>query len=141
MPSFEEHVAKATANIDFLESFAFKKANDWAITVMFYTALHIMEAIIWKKTNYLRQHDQNFDIDIHCPNHSCRERVVKELFPEIHFQYTQLSKSAHDGRYKVYKFKDQAVICNIENYFKPIIIFFNQFAITEKINKNITCKI
>lgn len=106
MPNFEDHVKQATANIQFLESFIYARSNDWAITVMFYSALHITEALIWKKANLKRSQENNYDYDIHCPNHDKRARTVKELIPEIHFQYLQLEKAAHNSRYKVYRFRN-----------------------------------
>ena len=105
MPAFNEHAYQAQHNIDFLKQFILKHANDWAITIMFYSAVHIAEAMICKKVFI-----DNRDFNAHCSNHGERERVIKELFPEYHFQYTQLSKSAHDGRYKVYRFTEKCDI-------------------------------
>jgi hypothetical protein len=134
MPNFEEHFKKAQSNIEFLKTFAFQRANDWAVTVMFYTVLHATEAIIFKKANYLIHQENENDFDIHCKNHDDRERAVKALMNEIHYHYTQLSKAAHDGRYKVYNIKDKAVIVNHDAYFVPIIDFFNEFAKSNKID-------
>jgi hypothetical protein len=141
MPALDEHISQAISNVDFLQPFVYKKSNDWAVTVMFYTALHIVEAVIWKKVNNLRQNQNNYDYEIHSPNHDYRERVVRELLPEIHFSYTQLSKAAHDGRYKVYKFKNQTVSFHINSYFIPIVDFFNKFAADEALNRNISCNL
>jgi hypothetical protein len=129
MPAFNEHAYQAQHNIDFLKQFILKHANDWAITIMFYSAVHIAEAMICKKVFI-----DNRDFNAHCSNHGERERVIKELFPEYHFQYTQLSKSAHDGRYKVYRFTEKNVIFHRDKYFIPIIQCFNDFCTNYSLN-------
>jgi len=104
---------------------------------MFYTVLHIAEAIVWKKANILIHEKNDSSFDIHCKNHDDRERTIKSLIPQIHFEYTQLAKAAHNGRYKVYKFRNEEVVTHHDSYFKPIVDYYNSFAQSLKIDKQL----
>jgi hypothetical protein len=140
MPSSKEHFEKAQSNLCFLESFALKKANDWAITIMFYTSLHLVEALIFQEVNRLKRDEDNWDYEIHSRNHDHRERQLKSLFNEIHFQYSELSKSADDGRYKIHRFRTEEVVFHYNNYFKPIVKFFNEYFANTELKYSIVLK-
>jgi|WetSurMetagenome_2_1015567.scaffolds.fasta_scaffold188186_1 hypothetical protein len=127
MPSSKEHIDQATKNLQFLESFILKASNDWAITVMFYTSLHIAEALIFQEANRKRYEENIWDYEIHSTNHDHRERQIKGLFKEIHYYYSELSTGATDGRYKIYRFRNEEVIDHFDNHFTPIVDFFNKY--------------
>jgi len=46
MSSFQNHNEHCHHNLTFLSSFFLKNFNDWAITVMFYTSVHMVEAVL-----------------------------------------------------------------------------------------------
>ena len=47
MAFFDEHVAQAKSNLQFLETVnqAIRNYYDWQVTICFYTAVHLAEAI------------------------------------------------------------------------------------------------
>ncbi len=65
MANFDEHINHSKKNLDYLSkiNFHINERWDWQVTVCFYTALHLMNAHIVKKTlkNYL-SHNQVEDI-------------------------------------------------------------------------------
>jgi len=132
MPTFEQHFDQATRNNKFLDSFFLKDFHDWSMTVMFYTSLHLIEGLMYKEVNRLRNENNWGYLELDCTNHDERERQVKDILKEIHFSFTQLRKFAHDGRYKVYCFRPTEIFNAYSNHFKPIVDFFNLYC--EKYN-------
>lgn len=126
MPPINKHISQAQSNISFLNSFFLQYANDWAITVMFYSSLHAVEAMIFCEASQ-RSVRNDFEYELHSKTHDHRERQVKGLFPDIHSAYLELSQVADNARYKVYKFRPDEVTFNFQNYFKPIVEFFNSY--------------
>lgn len=133
MPSFDQHLSQANHNFSFLQSFFLKQSNDWAITVTFYTSVHLVEGLINKESNRLRNEEDNFDYEIDCSTHDKRESQVKSLFNEIHFAFSELRKSASKGRYKIYNFRNNEVTADFNNHFIPIADFFNRYCTRYKI--------
>ncbi len=115
MPSFKEHSEHSRHNLAFLESFFLNRFNDWAITVMFYTSVHIVESILDK--NYF----------IHSQNHGERSDNLAKLkltaFPEK--AYRVLKKEANDSRYKRYKVCSWEIHLIFKEYFLKLVKWFN----------------
>jgi len=115
MPSFEDHSEHSRHNLAFLESFFLSRFNDWAITVMFYTGVHIVESIL----------DKNYSI--HSKNHEERSGNLAELkltaFPEK--AYRALEKEAKNSRYKRYKACGWEIHRIFREYFQKLVKWFN----------------
>lgn len=58
MPERTEHLSKYTHNKEFLKCPAFEEINntDWAIVVVFYSALHLIEAFFAGNDLHFREH-------------------------------------------------------------------------------------
>ena len=90
MPSRDEHLEQARHNTKFratIDKVAFK---DWTATVIFYTAIHYIDAVLATKGN------------IHPSNHPTRDQAVAastELKP-IYTHYAKLKNTSYNARYK-----------------------------------------
>ena len=130
MPPSEQHIQQAIHNLDFLTSFYKGHLyNDWAFTVGFYSALHILENVIFvkKKLTYRSKEltiehadelptcaskenipaPQNFDTPI--SPHQFRNILVQENFPDIAEFYMLLYRQSRTARYKRYQFTNNDV--------------------------------
>lgn len=117
-----EHIDKAKKNLNFLSLF-FKKpdTNDWAVTVSFYAALHVVEAAIFKnkKVKFNGNEHQIVDSEslkrlitlgnVSTPplftnnsTHEVRKFIVIENFPAISGDYQMLYKDSFQARYYKY---------------------------------------
>jgi len=133
VPTFAEHSEKAKQNYKFLNSFIFKTAHDWSMTVMFYTIVHLSEALIFHAVNKLKKTGSRGHYEIHCRTHDQRERQIKELLPTFHEPLDYLRKTSHDGRYKIYKFRPGEVLVAYNNYYKPFVSNFNGYCLNNQI--------
>ncbi len=87
MPNRREHLAKADANAETLASIAAERSSpEWAITVAFYRAVHLVEA--WSALR-----------DRHHRNHRRRNETVNRLLPEIAADYGELYEASRVARY------------------------------------------
>jgi len=113
MPSFHDHYEHSRHNLAFLDSFFLERFNDWSMTVMFYTGVHIAEAILDK------------DCSIHSQSHQERTGNLKKLasFPEI--AYKVLEREAHNSRYKKYKISTWEAHRIFKEYFQKLVEWFN----------------
>jgi len=113
MPSFREHGEHSRHNLAFLNSFFLKHSNDWAVTVMFYASVHMVESILEKEHT------------IHCRNHTERTGNLPKLpsFPTN--AYKALERSAHDSRYKSYKVYDWEAHRIFKDHFLALVRWFN----------------
>jgi hypothetical protein len=134
MASFSDHVEHAQHNIAFLESFIFKTANDWALTVMFYTGVHICEALIYNEFRENLKQGITNDFPQDCNDHRTRDSAIHKLFyykssDGVKFckSCSTLMKSAHDARYKIFKIRKLEVFNKYSVYFIPLIGFFNSY--------------
>lgn len=131
MPSGNQHVQQATHNIDFLASFyKSNKFNDWAITVGFYSALHIFENAIFTKKQLVYQGNpitiehaddlpdcasqqkipppQNLSSTPITP-HKFRNILIQENFTDVADFYMLLYRQSRTSRYKKFMFSDNEV--------------------------------
>ncbi|HSQ42064.1 MAG TPA: hypothetical protein VLM37_07285 [Fibrobacteraceae bacterium] len=113
MPTFGEHGAHSRHNLAFLDTFFLSQSNDWAVTVMFYTAVHIVESILGK------------DHDIHCRKHQERSAYLEKLSGFPCNAYKLLERNAHDSRYKGYKVFDWEVHLWFKERFIPLVVWYN----------------
>lgn len=131
MPSGSQHIQQASHNIDFLSSFyKSRKYNDWAITVGFYAALHILENAIFIKKQLTYQGKlitiEHADDLPDCASqqkipppknlsstpitpHKFRNILVQENFPDVADFYMLLYRQSRTSRYKKYQFSDNEV--------------------------------
>ncbi len=114
MPNDVQHISHAKHNYAFLHSFYNNyHFNDWSVTVCFYIAVHIVEAVIFniKKislggNSYTIDHSeqlmQNFSHQI--SYHQVRANIVRDNFPSISHWYRMLYNDSKTARYKSYSF-------------------------------------
>ncbi|MCQ2286132.1 MAG: hypothetical protein MJZ76_04580 [Bacteroidales bacterium] len=99
-----------------MASFLLTHSNDWAITVMFYAAVHAMEAVLGKQ-------------NIHTQNHQSRKAELEKLnidgLEVALSKYKILERKAHDSRYTDYKIYDWEVHRTYKDLLMKIIIWFN----------------
>ncbi len=83
-----DHKDKADHNQRFLESIDQKTYSDWAVTVCFYKAVHVVEML--------------FAIDgKHSDNHRDRHDILKREHVDIWMEYLPLYAQSRRARYKV----------------------------------------
>lgn len=86
-------------------------APDWAITVMFYTILHLFEAFLADR----RQ--------IHLKRHKDRHRYFRRNFPNLWVSYERLYNACENARYEVAHLDPSSANFYIElrnNHYLPI---------------------
>ena len=87
MPSRDQHLAKADANRALLESVAVARSSpEWAITIAFYQAVHVVEAWAALRSQHHRSHRRR------------SETVNRELSP-ISEDYAELYEASRTARY------------------------------------------
>ncbi|MBR1744490.1 MAG: hypothetical protein IJ734_00600 [Fibrobacter sp.] len=116
MSTSAEHNEHCQHNTNFLASFLLIHSNDWAITVMFYIAVHAMESLLGGR-------------DIHCQNHQSRKSELAKLdidgLKDALRLYKLLERKAHDSRYTNYKVYDWEAHRAYKDTLRKIIIWFN----------------
>jgi hypothetical protein len=87
MPSRVEHLAKAGRAADVEELTRRAGLEDWAITALFYRAVHLLEAYFSRE-------------DVHHTNHTARSRAIAREFPETYGAYVELTRLSRLARYE-----------------------------------------
>ena len=142
MPSDIEHVEQAQHNLTFLQSFcSVYKFNDWATTVAFYSAIHIVEAVIYKKKRLLYlgkeidiEHASDFPkalqkAELLPPKglkrtpHAYREILIRQNFTDVQAAYKILNTECGNARYKYYICPDEVIKEKILPQLKVIIVW------------------
>jgi len=93
MPSIDEHLEQARHNEDLLTGLDRDQFGDWAMTVLFYSGLHWIDALLASK-------------NIHPERHEVRDRLVwknLELRP-IAKDYLSLKTRSVNARYDCVRF-------------------------------------
>lgn len=97
MPSKEQHAEQASKNERFYDSFDLDKTKflDWAITALFYSLLHYVDAYLDLKLRY------------HPKNHTNRTPLVSNdsNLKQIYLKYRRLKDESEAARYDVKVFK------------------------------------
>ncbi|MEA3421361.1 MAG: hypothetical protein U9Q97_06770 [Acidobacteriota bacterium] len=100
MPSLEKHIKQAEKNERFFNDFDLKNTQflDWAITALFYSALHYVDA-------YLAIRSQ------HPSNHKKRGWWLnrEQNLRHIYYDYAELKNRSEDARYKILQFPPHVV--------------------------------
>jgi len=113
MSSFHSHSEHGRHNLTFLDSFFLKRFNDWAVTVMFYAGVHMVEAILDKEHS------------THCQNHQERSDKIAKLTDFPTKAYKALEREARNSRYKSYKIYDWEVHRLFKDDFRKLAQWFN----------------
>lgn len=88
MPSRDEHLAKADHNAAVLQLLvADRSSAEWATVLLFYRAVHIVEAWFALRT-------------VHNRSHQMRSRAVHRDLPEIAADYDDILKASRLARYE-----------------------------------------
>lgn len=91
MPSRDEHLSKARKNKEFVESINLDNPTrvGWALTVLFYSALHYIEAY-------------NAKYSCHCKNHQDLNDNIERnpMLTDISDDYLDLANFSWNARYK-----------------------------------------
>jgi hypothetical protein len=87
VPSRQQHLVKAESNQRLAIAFQNGPHVDWSVTVLFYAALHLVEAALAPA--------------VHSPNHSARHQTVQvdPRFQQIYRHYRELYYRSLDARY------------------------------------------
>ncbi len=96
MPTSKEHLSRALRNLEFAKSFNLDATPylDWVVTAYFYSALHLVDAILADKDNF------------HPDNHEIRKDAVRTRWylRPIALQYRELKDRSEDARYRLLTF-------------------------------------
>ncbi len=108
MPTDKEHSSKAEYNeAFFLETKG--QYQDWAITGLFYSALHYVDALLSKKGHSVENHARRFW-------YVKSAKELKSLYPD----YRALYDHSVNARYKMWKFTEAELDEIRKEYFLPI---------------------
>lgn len=161
MPPDKAHLEQTQKNISFLEDFVdSNKFNDWAITVAFYTCVHIAEFLFFAKKNLTYkgitiqiEHSDDLPVaamkaNIPPPNnmtwtakqlnHKFRNTLLTENFPEISQQHYYLYNKSRQARYYCYKWDKLDIDLDLKYSITHIIKWVNQnFKADLKVTKSV----
>lgn len=90
MPNSKQHREKASRNRAFLATIDINLYPEWAVTVAFYTVVHLVERLRTLLPDAARQHSQD---------HQDRMQFVQGHHRTIHFRYYDLFNAALLARY------------------------------------------
>ncbi len=119
MPSKQEHIKKAAGNAAFALSLPLSDQTriDWALVILFYAALHYVEAYLATLGQNLRSHTTR-------DNAVGRDAKLKMIFSE----YQDLKFYGYNARYEASGFKTQDVtdiaaknFAKIEAHLRPLL--------------------
>jgi hypothetical protein len=88
--TIEGHIAKAQRNCVLYESLANTQDRDWAVTHLFYAAIHLVQA-------HAYQYSSHFPA-----SHDERDRYVMAYLPAIEADYDMLRQASQSARYRLW---------------------------------------
>jgi hypothetical protein len=95
MPSRGEHLSKARNNKEFADSIKLENSTrvGWVLTVLFYSALHYIEAY-------------NAQFNYHCRNHQdLHDNIVRNpVLTAISYDYSDLETFSWNARYRAVRY-------------------------------------
>lgn len=105
-----EHIAQAEKNERLCGILLGTEFNDWAVTALFYAALHYVDAYITSSTG------------ANPSNHTARNYFVDSALSltEIRQAYSDLYRLSRDVRYEIFPISTDAVIQVKARHFDPI---------------------
>lgn len=110
MPSAKDHKAKAAYNEEFFDHTKYDYP-DWALTGLFYSALHLVDAFLATKHISVENHLTRF-------NYVNKVKELKPLYPE----YRMLYDYSVNARYKMHSFSTE----NINDTYKTVFLPFKR---------------
>lgn len=119
MPSKDQHVTKADGSAALASSFVLDNQSriDWALVMLFYAAMHYVEAYLAKSNVHLRSHTTR-------DNAISRDAALRKIFKE----YSDLKYFGYNARYEVSGFKATDVTnvalkhyTTIKNHLSPLL--------------------
>ncbi|MEP3387734.1 MAG: hypothetical protein ABJO02_06085 [Reichenbachiella sp.] len=127
MASFDEHINQAQSNLSFLDSI--NKSNDsfwdWHVTVSFYTAVHLINAHIAKKSN---QHYRSHELVNNAINPFNSISTTK-FSEELYTSYMKLQNLSRRARYLCHddpKNRDIKAFLTYDKHFSKAIIHLDK---------------
>ena len=110
MPTLDEHLANTARNEVLAERLASLDAG-WAVTCLFYAALHLIEAYL-SQTSAANK------------NHREREASVRHAVElnRIATSYTRLKKESENSRYKCVEFSAASFRMLRDNMYRPLAL-------------------
>lgn len=149
MPESKEHYYHAEHNLEFLKSFCpSHKYNDWAITVAFYTSVHLVEYAIGKRKRItyrghalegIEHSDQLPAYASKCgigkpsglkldskSQHYLRNVLIEgsDEFSKVSPYYISLYKKSRQSRYYKYSWNDTEINLVMKMIFIPLLNWF-----------------
>ena len=111
MPSDVAHLRQAARNAGFLAALRRRATGspEWAITVAFYTAVHLVEA-----------HFARSQPAVHCRSHTDRLTQVSLRLRPIEAEYWALYVASRRARYECAEMSDQEAAAELETNFEPL---------------------
>ena len=112
MPTTQEHLARAQQNVRFAESFDLKTTPylDWVVTAYFYAALHLVDALLWRKDRL------NPELHEHRRDYVRQKWYLRAISGE----YRSLKDHSEDARYRLITITSVRVNENIIPLYKTI---------------------
>lgn len=98
MPSAKEHLWQANHNEECYDLLITSEFLDWAVSCIFYSALHYIDAYLANQDYHPQTHDKRTSL-------VARERVLKKIYRE----YRWLKDESEGARYRVKRFKQNEV--------------------------------
>jgi len=129
MPSFDEHIEKYKHNKSFRDKGLLNRDSefdDWEIVVIFYTCVHLIEAIMDKEFEYHPGDDRYVD-----SAHAARRDFMREhpeVFPRsIQSSMRSLFSLSHKARYSEISALNKNDIIFAQNYIDDIESWFKDY--------------
>lgn len=103
MPSQKQHLSQASHNEKLVSNYKLldSEFTDWAITALFYSALHYVEAYFATKYNW------------HHRKHEKRNPAIRRCLPHCYDDYKQLKYDSEEARYNNRRFSIKELGDNI----------------------------
>jgi hypothetical protein len=111
MPSRTRHIEQAKSNSRFLSAFDLAKTQhpDWAITVAFYTAVHLVEAVFASRSPA-----------VHFYKHEDRNSEVSSALPDISDSYMAMYLAGRRARYFCQDVKPVEAQLLVAGHYRPV---------------------
>lgn len=94
MPTDNDHFALACHNLSVLNLLGSNKQNsDWVTTIAAYTALHLLEAVL-----FIKGSSDKIRVK-HTSDHGIREDTFKKIYPDIWKKYRPILAASKVARY------------------------------------------
>ncbi len=107
MPTLKQHLSKSDHNENFFNDVS-DSYQDWALTGLFYSALHLVDAFLCSKHISVENHLTRMDY----------MNRIKELRP-LYADYRILYDYSVNARYKMYSFSIKNITDTYKNIFQP----------------------